>query len=74
MKKDKAETEGQPDEEGWVTVGRRGRKPGAARIDAAEIQENKKKKKNQVRVLNLFDLFTLPLVLICCPFSSSTLS
>ncbi|EDO44850.1 predicted protein [Nematostella vectensis] len=36
---------GQPDEEGWITVGKGGRKPGATKVDAAEIQEKRKKKK-----------------------------
>ena len=41
---------GQPDEEGWITVGRGGRKPAAPQIDKKgleEVEQKKKKKKVQ---------------------------
>ena len=38
----------EPDEEGWVTVGKGGRKPGASKVEAAELMEKRKKKKQQV--------------------------
>lgn len=47
LDKEAAETQNQPDDEGWVTVGRSGRNPAAPRLDAAEIQERKKNKKKQ---------------------------
>lgn len=39
------ESRGQPDEDGWITVGKGGRKPAASQKDAAELKEKKKKKK-----------------------------
>ncbi|KAK3725003.1 hypothetical protein QZH41_017483, partial [Actinostola sp. cb2023] len=39
---------GQPDDEGWVTVGKGGRKPGASQIDSSELKEKKNKKKQAV--------------------------
>ena len=43
--KEEAEARNQPDDEGWVTVGRGGRNPAAPRLDAAELQERRRKKK-----------------------------
>ena len=43
--KEEAERRNQPDDEGWVTVGRGGRNPAAPRLDAAELQERRRKKK-----------------------------
>ena len=37
----------EPDEEGWVTVGKGGRKPGASKVEAAGLLEKKKKKKQK---------------------------
>lgn len=37
----------EPDEDGWVTVGKGGRKQGASKVDAGELLEAKKKKKKQ---------------------------
>lgn len=34
----------EPDDEGWITIGKGGRKPGASKVDAAELLEKKKKK------------------------------
>lgn len=42
---EEADARNQPDDEGWVTVGRGGRNPAAPRLDAAELQERRKKKK-----------------------------
>ena len=38
----------EPDEEGWVTIGKGGRKPGASKVEAGELLEKKKKKKQKV--------------------------
>lgn len=43
----------EPDEEGWVTVGKGGRKPGATKVDIVELQERKKKKKQKVKYCKL---------------------
>lgn len=45
MDKEAAEAQNQPDEEGWVTVGRSGRNPATPRLDPAELEEKRKKKK-----------------------------
>ena len=45
MDKETAEAQNQPDDEGWVTVGRSGRNPAAPRLDPAELEEKRKKKK-----------------------------
>lgn len=34
----------EPDDEGWITIGKGGRKPGASKVDASELLEKKKKK------------------------------
>ena len=47
-KEEAKKTRGQPDEEGWITVGRGGRKPAAPRIDKKAIEEQQKKKKKKV--------------------------
>ena len=38
----------EPDEDGWVTVGKGGRKPGASKVEAAELLEKKQRKKQKV--------------------------
>ena len=49
QEKEKAERlQSEPDEEGWVTIGKGGRKPGASKVEAAELLERKKKKKQKV--------------------------
>ena len=45
LDKEAADAQNQPDDEGWVTVGRSGRNPAAPRLDAAELQERRNKKK-----------------------------
>lgn len=35
----------EPDDEGWITIGKGGRKPGASKVDASELLEKKKKQK-----------------------------
>jgi hypothetical protein len=47
-KKAEEDARGKPDEEGWITVGKGGRKPGASQVDAAELKDKKKKKKKVV--------------------------
>ena len=42
MDKEAAEAQNQPDDEGWVTVGRSGRNPAAPRLDPAELEEKRK--------------------------------
>lgn len=34
----------EPDDEGWITIGKGGRKPGASKVDASELLEKKKKR------------------------------
>lgn len=45
----------EPDDEGWITIGKGGRKPGASKVDAAELLE-KKKKKQKVWMEGMVDL------------------
>ena len=49
----------EPDEEGWVTIGKGGRKPGASKVEAAELLERRKKKKQKVEVARHDCLFSL---------------
>ena len=49
----------EPDEEGWVTIGKGGRKPGASKVEAAELLERRKKKKQKVEVARYDCLFSL---------------
>ncbi|CAH3190856.1 unnamed protein product [Porites evermanni] len=53
MDKEAAEALNQPDDEGWVTVGRSGRNPAAPRLDPAELEEKRKKKKKRA-LLNFY--------------------
>jgi len=53
LDKEAAEAQNQPDDEGWVTVGRTGRNPAAPRLDAAELQERRNKKKKRA-LLNFY--------------------
>ncbi|XP_053325071.1 ribosomal RNA-processing protein 7 homolog A [Spea bombifrons] len=50
------EEEGVPDEEGWVKVTRKGRRPGLARTEAVNIRmtEKEKKKRKQKELLNFY--------------------
>ncbi|KAG8436414.1 hypothetical protein GDO86_007493 [Hymenochirus boettgeri] len=50
------EEEGVPDEDGWVKVTRKGRRPGLARTEAANIRvtEREKKKRTQKELLNFY--------------------
>ncbi|KAM4721165.1 ribosomal RNA-processing protein 7 homolog A [Rhinophrynus dorsalis] len=50
------EEEGVPDEDGWVKVTRKGRRPGLARTEAASIRvtEKEKKKRAQKELLNFY--------------------
>ena len=41
----------EPHEEGWVTIGKGGRKPGANKVEAGELLEKKKKKKQKVALI-----------------------
>ena len=62
MDKEAAEAQNQPDEEGWVTVGRSGRNPAAPRLDPAELEEKRKKKKKvlcHVQVLRVINGYFL---------------
>lgn len=61
MDKEEADSQNQPDDEGWVTVGRSGRNPAAPRLDAAELQERRKKKK---KVLTLFHCIDVSFALL----------
>ena len=61
MDEEEADSQNQPDDEGWVTVGRSGRNPGAPRLDAAELQERRKKKK---KVLTLFHCIDVSFALL----------
>ena len=46
QEKEKAKRlQSEPDEEGWVTIGKGGRKPGASKVEAGELLEKKKKQK-----------------------------
>ena len=52
QEKEKAKRlQSEPDEEGWVTIGKGGRKPGASKVEAAELLERKKKKKQKVALI-----------------------
>ncbi|XP_028395115.1 ribosomal RNA-processing protein 7 homolog A-like [Dendronephthya gigantea] len=42
----------EPDEEGWVTVGKGGRKSGAKKVEATDLPEKKKKKMQQLYFYN----------------------
>ncbi|CAI9614546.1 unnamed protein product [Staurois parvus] len=55
-KEEEAKEEEEPDEEGWVTVTRKGRRPGLARTEAANIRvtEKEKKKRGQKELLNFY--------------------
>ncbi|KAM4021710.1 ribosomal RNA-processing protein 7 homolog A isoform 2-T2 [Anomaloglossus baeobatrachus] len=56
-KEDKAkEKEGVPDEDGWITVTRKGRRPGIARTEAINLRltEKEKKKRAQKELLNFY--------------------
>ncbi|XP_069593212.1 ribosomal RNA-processing protein 7 homolog A isoform X2 [Ranitomeya imitator] len=56
-KEDKAkEKEGVPDEDGWITVTRKGRRPGIARTEAVNFRltEKEKKKRAQKELLNFY--------------------
>ncbi|KAM3915754.1 ribosomal RNA-processing protein 7 homolog A [Leptodactylus fuscus] len=56
-KEDKAkEEEGVPDEDGWITVTRKGRRPGVARTEAVNVRllEKEKKKRAQKELLNFY--------------------
>jgi len=50
------ESEGQEDEDGWVTVTRKGRKPGFARKESVEqkVLEKEGKKKAKKQLLNFY--------------------
>ncbi|KAG9468673.1 hypothetical protein GDO78_022191 [Eleutherodactylus coqui] len=50
------ENEGVPDEEGWITVTRKGRRPGLARTEAINLRLTKKeaKKRAQKELLNFY--------------------
>lgn len=51
-----AEEEGVPDEEGWVKVTRKGRKPGLPRTEAANLRllEKEKQKRARKELLNFY--------------------
>lgn len=51
-----AEEEGVPDEEGWVKVTRKGRKPGLPRTEAASLRvlEREKQKRARKELLNFY--------------------
>ena len=52
QEKEKAKRlQSEPDEEGWVTIGKGGRKPGASKVEVAELLEKKKKKKQKVALI-----------------------
>ena len=52
QEKEKAKRlQSEPDEEGWVTIGKGGRKPGASKVEAAELLDKKKKKKQKVALI-----------------------
>ena len=52
QEKEKAKRlQSEPDEEGWVTIGKGGRKPGASKVEAAELLERRKKKKQKVALI-----------------------
>ena len=52
QEKEKAKRlQSEPDEEGWVTIGKGGRKPGASKLEAAELLDKKKKKKQKVTLI-----------------------
>ncbi|XP_075716153.1 ribosomal RNA-processing protein 7 homolog A isoform X2 [Rhinoderma darwinii] len=56
-REDKAkEKEGMPDEDGWITVTRKGRHPGVARTEALNLRlaEREKKKRAQKELLNFY--------------------
>ncbi|XP_056379746.1 ribosomal RNA-processing protein 7 homolog A [Hyla sarda] len=56
-KEDKAkEEEGVPDEEGWITVTRKGRRPGTARTEAINLRltQKEKRKRAQKELLNFY--------------------
>lgn len=54
QEKEKAKRlQSEPDEEGWVTIGKGGRKPGASKVEAAELLERKKKKQKVALILKL---------------------
>lgn len=50
------ETEGEADEDGWVTVTKKGRKPGFARKESVEqkVLEKEGKKKSKKQLLNFY--------------------
>lgn len=57
QKEDKAKaTEGVPDEEGWITVTKKGRRPGGERSEAmnSRLMEKEKKKRAQKELLNFY--------------------
>ncbi|KAM5147877.1 ribosomal RNA-processing protein 7 homolog A [Mantella aurantiaca] len=55
-KEEQAKEDGEPDEEGWVTVTRKGRNPGLARTEAMNncVTEKEKKKRAQKELLNFY--------------------
>ena len=46
-KREAKESRGQPDDEGWITVGRGGRKPGVPRVDNDNLEDTGQKKKKK---------------------------
>lgn len=55
-KEEKEKEEGEPDEDGWVTVTRKGRRPGLARTEAVtnHLTEKEKKKRAQKELMNFY--------------------
>ncbi|PIO14349.1 hypothetical protein AB205_0067760, partial [Aquarana catesbeiana] len=55
-KEEEAKEEVEPDEDGWVTVTRKGRRPGLARTEAVSIRvaEKEKKKRAQKELLAFY--------------------
>jgi Ribosomal RNA-processing protein 7 (RRP7) C-terminal domain len=71
------EAEGQADEDGWVTVTKKGRKPGFARKESVEqkVLEREGKKKTKKQLLNFYTfqireskMNRKKFVLSCCEF------
>ncbi|XP_073442796.1 ribosomal RNA-processing protein 7 homolog A [Dendrobates tinctorius] len=54
--KEDKEKEGVPDEDGWITVTRKGRRPGIARTEAVNLRltEKEKRKRAQKELLNFY--------------------
>jgi len=58
--KKELEQDGVPDDEGWIKVTRRGRNPGASRVEAKELQlkvKERKKRKKQVQCSSSFGVY-----------------